>query len=70
MRLFLLEVKSNLEKGNPFLYFFSKPSRIFSEVDTNLIKAGEESGTLEKILDQISISYSNKLNYKIKFVQL
>ena len=66
MRLFLLEVKSNLEKGNPFYTSFQNHPEFFSEVDTNLIKAGEESGTLEKILDQISISYSKQAELQNK----
>ena len=65
-RLFLLEVKSNLEKGNPFYTSFQNHPELFSEVDTNLIKAGEESGNLEKILDQISISYSKQADLQNK----
>lgn len=56
MRAFLTEVRSALEKGQPFYTTFLKYPRYFSPVFINMIKAGETSGNLERVLYDLSIS--------------
>lgn len=54
LRRFLLEVRSNLEKGKSFWFSFANHPEHFSPVVINLIKAGETSGNLEYTLTQIA----------------
>lgn len=56
LKALLSEVKSNLEKGNQFYIVFAKYPKYFSPVFVNLIKAGEASGSLPEVLDNLSIS--------------
>jgi type II secretory pathway component PulF len=65
---FLLEAKMNLERGNPFYLTFEQHPESFSIVTTNLIKAGEKSGTLEAVLTKLSenLENSNDLQAKVK----
>jgi type IV pilus assembly protein PilC len=50
----LLEVRSSLEQGNPFYSTFAKYPKVFSEVYTNLIRAGEASGNLDKVFANLT----------------
>jgi type II secretory pathway component PulF len=50
----LLEVRSALEQGNPFYSTFAKYPKVFSQVYTNLIRAGETSGNLEKVFANLT----------------
>lgn len=52
----LIEVKDSLSKGQPFYSTFTKYPKYFSPVFTNLIKAGEASGNLENVFDDLSKS--------------
>lgn len=54
LKSILGEVKANLEKGQPFYITFSKYPNIFDQVFVNLIKAGEVSGNLDKIFEDLS----------------
>ena len=56
IKTFLSEVRSNLEKGQPFYISFAKYPRFFDSVFVNLIKAGEASGNLDQILENLSVS--------------
>lgn len=56
MKNFLLEVRDNLGRGQPFHYAFEKYPRIFPPVFTNLIKAAEASGNLQKTFEDLSVS--------------
>jgi len=56
LKALLLEIKSNLERGNPFYTTFAKYPAYFSSVFINLIKAGEASGNLTEVLDNLSVS--------------
>ena len=60
MKSFLLEIKSNLEKGQPFFSTFAKYPRVFSQVYINLIRAGEASGNLESIFENLTASLSKE----------
>jgi type II secretory pathway component PulF len=50
----LLEIRSSLEQGNPFYSTFAKYPKVFSQVYTNLIRAGETSGNLEKVFANLT----------------
>lgn len=54
VRALLYEIRNNLEKGQPFHAAFEKYPEHFSSVFINLVKAGEQSGTLEKTFEQLS----------------
>lgn len=55
LKALLLEIRSNLEKGQPFYTTFEKYPKYFSAVFVNLIKAGEASGNLESVLRDLSV---------------
>ncbi|MCX6788726.1 MAG: type II secretion system F family protein [Candidatus Jorgensenbacteria bacterium] len=54
IRDFLFEVRSSLEKGQPFYSTFAKYPKTFSHVYINLVRAGEESGNLEKVFTDLT----------------
>ena len=56
LKALLSEVRSNLEKGNQFYIVFAKYPKYFSPVFVNLIKAGEASGSLPEVLNNLSMS--------------
>jgi len=56
VRNFLLEVRDNLSKGQPFYEAFARHPREFSPTMINLIKAAESSGSLQKTFEDLSIS--------------
>lgn len=60
VKSFLLEVRSSLEKGAPFYTAFAKYPKTFSQVYINSIKAGEESGNLETIFDNLTTSLTKE----------
>ena len=62
IKSFLKEVRSNLEKGQPFYATFVKYPRFFDQVFVSLLKAGETSGNLDQILGNISVSLSSPSN--------
>ena len=60
VRSFLMEVRANLERGTPFYLTFANYPRTFSSVHINLIKAGEVSGGLEAVFENISESLTKE----------
>jgi len=68
IKALLIEIRGNLEKGRPFYSTFLKYPKYFSPVFVNLIKAGETSGNLEKVFEDLSISLERDqdLQRKIK----
>lgn len=56
VRAFLLEVRANLEKGAPFYGAFARHPKVWSQVYINSIRAGEASGNLESIFEDLSNS--------------
>jgi type II secretory pathway component PulF len=50
----LLEIRSNLERGNPFYVTFARYPKVFGQVYINLIRAGEVSGNLEKVFEDLT----------------
>ena len=68
MRALLIEIRGTLEKGRPFYSTFLKYPKYFSPVFVNLIKAGETSGNLEKVFEDLTVSLEKEqdLRRKIK----
>lgn len=56
LKAFLGEVRSNLGKGQPFYFCFAKYPKFFDSVFVNLVKAGEASGNLDRVLEHLSIT--------------
>ena len=56
MKALLIEIRSTLEKGKPFYSVFLKYPKYFSAVFVNLIKAGETSGNLDTVFEDLSVS--------------
>lgn len=64
----ILSLKSDVEGGETFHAALAKHPRYFDDLVTNLVEAGEQSGTLETLLDKIA-TYKEKtesLKGKIK----
>jgi type II secretory pathway component PulF len=64
----LIEVRETISKGQPFYTTFTKYPKQFSSVFVNLVKAGENSGNLEKVFGDLSISLEKEqaIRSKIK----
>jgi type II secretory pathway component PulF len=60
----LVEVRAGLERGQPFYSTFAKYPKYFSNVFVNLVKAGENSGSLEKVFDTLSVSLEKEKDLK------
>ena len=50
----IIDVKQEIIKGEAFSNALSKHPSVFPEVFVNMVKVGEESGTLEKVLDVLT----------------
>lgn len=64
----VMDVKNDVESGNPFADSLRKHPKHFDDLVCDLIHAGEQSGTLEQMLDRIA-TYKEKseaLKSKIK----
>ncbi len=68
MKSLLLEIRTNLEKGQPFYQTFAAYPIYFSPVFVNLVKAGEASGNLQKVFEDLSVSLEkeHELQSRIK----
>ena len=64
----LIEIRTNLERGQPFYTTFAKYPKSFSPVFVNLVKAGEVSGNLERVFSELSTTLEKErdLTSKIK----
>ncbi len=60
MKDILLEIKSSLEAGNPFYTTFARHERVFSPVYVNLVRAGEKSGNLQHVFEDLTNSLSKQ----------
>lgn len=60
MKALLLEIRSGIEKGQPFHLTFARYPKVFSQAYTNLIKAGESSGNLESVFENLSASLTKE----------
>jgi type IV pilus assembly protein PilC len=50
----LKEIRTDVEGGLPFSDSLSKHPKVFNRLFLNLVRAGEVSGTLDKVLDRVS----------------
>ncbi len=66
VRNFLLEVRDNLTKGQPFYKAFENHGRYFSREFVSLIKAGEVSGNLQQTFEDLSKSLIHQSELKSK----
>ncbi|MBI2592986.1 MAG: type II secretion system F family protein [Candidatus Colwellbacteria bacterium] len=68
VKTLLLEIKDALSRGQPFYTTFEKYPKYFSAVFTNLIRAGEVSGNLDQIFEDLSrgLEKEQQLRNKIK----
>jgi len=68
IKAFMLEIRSSLERGQPFHSTFAKYPQYFSPVFVNLLKAGESSGNLNQVLEDLnrSLEKENDLRGKLR----
>lgn len=66
VKALLLEIRTTLEKGQPFFSTFMKYPRYFSPVFVNLIRAGEVSGNLERSFSELSVSLQKEFELRNK----
>ncbi len=64
VREFLVEVRENLTHGQPFWKSFEAHPETFSVTFTNLIRAAELSGNLQKTFEQLSVSTQSEAELK------
>ena len=62
----LLEIKKGVVKGEPLSKAMEKYPSIFSDLFTNMIKVGEESGTMDNVLTQLTIQLKQEYDLKSK----
>lgn len=66
LKTFLGEVRETLEKGQPFYVTFERYPKYFSPVFTNLVKAGESSGTLGQTFNDLSVTLAKNEDVRRK----
>lgn len=68
IKALLVEIRAGLEKGQPFHTTFAKYPKFFSPVFVNLIKAGESSGNLERVFQDLNVSLikENELRGRVR----
>src|SRR3989339_822645 len=64
----LVEMRGSLEKGQPFFSTFAGYPEVFSPVFVSLVKAGEASGNLEEVFENLSKSLEKDQALKNKIV--
>jgi type II secretory pathway component PulF len=57
---FLLEVRDNLSRGQPFYKAFELHQNIFSLTFVNMVKAAEVSGNLQQTFEELSVSLAQE----------
>ncbi len=66
VRSFLLEVRENLSRGQPFYKAFELHREVFSPTFISLVKAAESSGTLQKTFEELSESLVKEAELRSK----
>ena len=66
MKDFLGEIRSSLEKGQPFYSVFARYPQYFSSVFVNMGKAGEAWGILDKVFDDLAATLEKEKELKGK----
>ncbi len=64
VKTFLMEVRANLERGQPFYSTFARYPKVFSQVYVNLVRAGETSGNLDTVFDNLTRSLTREKELK------
>ncbi len=64
LKAFLGEVRDSLDGGAPLYASFAKYPQFFSPVFINLVKAGERSGSLESVFEQLSTSLGREREFR------
>lgn len=64
LKAFLIEVRSSLEAGQPFYGAFARYPQFFSPVFINLVKAGERSGNLDIVFDNLSTALDREREFR------
>ncbi len=64
VRDILLEIRTTLEQGQPFYTTFAKYPRVFGSVYANLVKAGEASGDLEHVFEDLTEDLTKQKDLK------
>lgn len=60
LKNFLLEIRDNLGRGQPFYSAFAKYPKVFSPVFVSLIKAAESSGSLQSTFEELSTNLTKE----------
>lgn len=68
LRTALLDIESELRKGNPFSQAAEKHKKIFTQMFINLIKAGEAGGSMEDTLARLAVYFEKQHQTKQKVV--
>lgn len=64
--LILTQLKTDLEQGKQINESFAQLTRVFDKVSINIVKAAEESGTLEKVLEDMKTTMIKDSEFKDK----
>lgn len=54
LKKILAQVKESVNEGNSLAASFSKHPKVFSQIYINMVRAGEESGSLDLVLDRLA----------------
>lgn len=68
IKAFLGEVRDSLEGGQPLYASFAKYPQFFSPVFVNLVKAGERSGNLETIFEELATDLAREREFRGRIV--
>ncbi len=68
MKALLMEIREALERGQPFYTTFARYPKQFEPVFVNLVKAGELSGNLEAVFENLSVMLAKKEDLRRRIV--
>ena len=68
MKALLMEIREALERGQPFYTTFARYPKQFEPVFVNLVKAGELSGNLESVFENLSVMLAKKEDLRRRIV--
>lgn len=68
MKALLMEIRESLERGQPFYTTFARYPKQFEPVFVNLVKAGELSGNLESVFENLSVMLVKKEDLRRRIV--
>jgi type II secretory pathway component PulF len=66
MKNFLIEVRENLTRGEPFYKTFGQYPKVFSQTFVSLVKAAEASGNLQKTFEDLNVSLTSDADLQNK----